>query len=128
MYKETANKKNDEGEVEIMPRNIQTCGNGPKTGKNDDALFSVYPRAGINGEPFSNVNTNMMRNGKTLMMPAEHDRQFRPAKVVRLSHNAAFDHLSDYKHIKKNYRNEDGEVITLPRNVVTSNPKRGNCT
>jgi len=59
---------------------------------------------------------------------AEHDRPFRPAKYMRLSHNAAFDHLTDYKEIKKNYRNEDGEVVIPPRNVMTSKPKCGNCT
>merc|ERR1711990_1262137 len=60
------------------------------------------------------------------MGPAEHDRPFRPAKHVRLSHNAAFDHLTDYKEIKKNFRNEDGDVVIPPRNVMTSKPKAGN--
>lgn len=69
----------------------------------------------------------MFRTGKNLATPAEHDRAFRPAKRVRLSHNAAFDHLSDYKEIKKNYRNEDGEVITMPPNIRTNAPKHGNC-
>lgn len=58
-----------------------------------------------------------MRNSKLLTPAAEHDRAFRPAKRVRLSHNAAFDHLTDYKEIKKNYRNEDGEVMIPPRNI-----------
>jgi hypothetical protein len=68
-----------------------------------------------------------MRGSKPMMAPAEHDRAFRPAKIYRQSHNAAFDHLSDYKEIKKNYKNEDGEVMTMPKNVTTNGPKRGNC-
>ena len=68
-----------------------------------------------------------MRNSKLLTEPAEHDKPFKPAKQVRLSHNAAFEHLTDYKEIKKNYKNEDGDVITAPYNVKTNNPKQGNC-
>jgi hypothetical protein len=70
----------------------------------------------------------MFRKGKVLCPLAEHDRPFRPAKHIRLSHNAAFDHLTDYKEIKKNYRNEDGEVVIPPPNIMTSKPKVGNCT
>jgi len=69
-----------------------------------------------------------MRGGKPMMELAEHERPFRPAKNMRLSHNAAFDHLSDYKEIKKNYRNEDGEVNICPKNVTTNGPKVGNCS
>jgi len=128
LYKETMCKKNEEGEVISGPRHVQTCVAGPKKGSNDSVLFSAYARVNINGEPYSNAGQYIFRTGKNLAVPAEHDRAFRPAKIVRLSHNAAFDHLSDTKHIKKNYKNEDGEVITAPRNIVTSNPKVGNCT
>lgn len=70
-----------------------------------------------------------MRDSKPITKPADHDdRAFRPAKHVRLSHNSAYDHLTDYKEIKKNYRNEDGDVVTCPANILTSNPKVGNCT
>lgn len=101
--------------------------NGPKKGGTDDVLFSAYPRTNINGEPYSNAGAYIFRVGNKLLTPAaEHDRPFRPAKKVRLSHNAAFDHLADTKHVQKNYRNDDGEVITAPRNIVTNKPKIGN--
>ena len=69
------------------------------------------------GEIHIDSGKYMMRNSKLLTKAAEHDRPFRPAKYVRLSHNAAFDHLTDYKEIKKNFRNEDGEVVIPPRNI-----------
>jgi len=79
------------------------------------------------GEVHIDSGKYMMRNSKLLTKAAEHDRPFRPGKHVRLSHNAAFDHLTDYKEIKKNFRNEDGEVVIPPRNIQTSKPKVGNC-
>lgn len=126
-YKHTESKKNDDGDVEIKPRHIQTCVNGPKKGAADDVLFSTAPRAMINGEPYENAGKYLMRTSIPLTKPAEHDRPFRPAKHIRLSHNAAYDHLTDYKEIKKNYRDEDGDVVLPPKNILTSKPKVGNC-
>lgn len=126
-YKHTECKKNEDGDVEIKPRQVQTCVNGPKKGATDSVLFSAAPRAMINGEPYMNAGTYLMRTSKPLTKPAEHDNAFKPAKHVRLTHNAAYDHLTDYKDIKKNFRDEDGDVVLPPKNIMTSRPKVGNC-
>jgi len=69
-----------------------------------------------------------MRDSKPITKAAEHDRAFRPTRHIRQPTNAAHEHMVDTNHVKKNFRNEDGDVITEPRNFVTSNPKKGNCT
>ena len=38
---------------------------------------------------------------------------------------SAYPHATDYKEIKKNYRDQEGAVITAPRNFTTIPPKKG---
>lgn len=54
---------------------------------------------------------------------AGHDKAFKPAKVVKEPVKAAYNHMSDLDDKKKNFRNEDGEVVIGPRNFLT-NPLR----
>lgn len=55
---------------------------------------------------------------------------FRPAKTVthkKATHAASHEYLPHCTGLrnKKNYRTDDGEVITEPRNFFTQNPKSG---
>lgn len=125
MFLKTKNYKNEDGEVETKPRNIQTTGG--KKGAIDASLFSKPSYVFQNGEKYTDGGKFMMRDSKPITVPAEHDRAFKPCRHVRMSSNAAFEHMQDINHVKKNCKNEDGEVITEPRNFVTAPPKKGNC-
>ena len=52
-----------------------------------------------------------------------HDFNFKLTKSVKRPIGADFDHMTDLKDVKKNYRNGDGSVVTEPRNFLTSPPK-----
>lgn len=69
-----------------------------------------------------------MRDSKPLTQPAEHDRPFKPTRHVQQPLKLAHEHMQADNHVKKNFRNEDGEVITEPRNFTTMPAKKGNCT
>ena len=55
---------------------------------------------------------------------AGHDFNFKPAKTVPSPVKAPFDHMTDYKEVKKCRKGPDG-VIIEPRNFLTSPPKKG---
>jgi hypothetical protein len=38
---------------------------------------------------------------------------------------ALFEHMTDYKEVKKCRKGPDGAVITEPRNFLTNPPKKG---
>jgi NAD/NADP transhydrogenase beta subunit len=38
---------------------------------------------------------------------------------------AAYEHMTDRKEVKKNFRDEDGAVVIGPRNFFTNPPKKG---
>lgn len=55
---------------------------------------------------------------------AGHDFNFKPAKAVPRAVKADFEHMTDYKEVKKNRKGPDG-VIIEPRNFLTNPPKKG---
>lgn len=58
-----------------------------------------------------------MRDSKPITKPADHDgRAWRPTRHIRQPDNAAFEHMQDTTHVKKNFRDEDGEFILEDRN------------
>ena len=52
---------------------------------------------------------------------------FKPAKAVRdrTGYKAAYEHMTDRIEVKINHRDEDGAVISAPRNITTKPPKSG---
>ena len=54
-----------------------------------------------------------------------HDKNFVPAKVVKEPVKALFEHKTDFAERKKNFRDENGEVATGPRNFLTNPLKHG---
>lgn len=56
------------------------------------------------------------------------EKAFRPAKHVRQPTNAAFEHMKEYEHVQKNFRDEENnrEVMIPPRNFLINPPKKGN--
>jgi hypothetical protein len=56
---------------------------------------------------------------------AGHDKVFSPSKVVKENVKAAYEHKTELNDLKKKYTNEDGAVITAPRNMLTNPLKVG---
>ena len=56
---------------------------------------------------------------------AGHDKNFVPAKVVKEKVVASYPHMQEEQHVKKNFRDEEGNVVTGPRNFLTNPPKIG---
>lgn len=84
----------------------------------------------IIGEAYVDAGKMKMRDSKPITTPADHDgKAFRPIRHIRQPTNSAFEHMVDTNHVKKCYTDpETKEVIIEPRNFVTSNLKKGNCT
>lgn len=55
-----------------------------------------------------------------------HDYKFKPAKTVpERYYKAPYAHETDRVEVKKKVRDEDGNVITAPRNFYTNPNKKG---
>jgi len=79
------------------------------------------------GDTFREAATKILRSEtKDGHLKAGHDRAFRPAKVVPNNlYKVDFEHKTDLIDVKKKLRDEEGFVITAPRNFVTSPAKVG---
>lgn len=58
-------------------------------------------------------------------LKAGHDKMFMPAKTVKEPVKASYAHETDRVEIKKNFKDEEGNVMTGPRNFTTIPPKKG---
>jgi hypothetical protein len=54
-------------------------------------------------------------------LKAGHEAKFKPAKMIpeRVKNNIPYKYMEQKPDLKKNYRNEEGAVITAPPNFVT---------
>jgi len=87
-------------------------------------LFSK-PNYNCLGDPFKEAARVPMRSvKKNGFKDAGHDMNFKPAKTVGVKIGPVFEHLNDYKEVKKNYKGPDG-VIIGPTNFLTNPPKNG---
>lgn len=119
----TANKDED-GKVIIGPRNFYTT--KMKRGK-DDSVFFSRPSYVCTGDLYRQNSHNGLRTiKKDGHVAAGHDRAFRPAKDPGIKvDKAPYAYLPQDKHVKKNFRDEDGAVKTGPRNFTTIPMKEG---
>ena len=58
-------------------------------------------------------------------LKAGHDKEFKPAKVVKEPVKAAYAHETDRVEIQKNFKDDEGNVMVGPRNFLTNPPKNG---
>ena len=115
-------RRDHDGAVIIDPRNFTT--KNVKKGHIDSVLFS-RPNYTCLDDPFKEASKVPMRTvKKDGFKDAGHDFNFKPCKSVPRKVVAAFEHISDYKEVKKNYKGPDG-VIIGPINFLTNPPKRG---
>ena len=56
---------------------------------------------------------------------AGHEKLFAPAKQPPKNFKPPYEHLSDRVHIVKNFKDEEGNVMVAPRNIVTNPIKVG---
>ena len=56
---------------------------------------------------------------------AGHEMDFKPAKQPDVKVKSAYEHMKEIDEVKKNYRDDEGAVITELRNFTTMNPKKG---
>lgn len=56
---------------------------------------------------------------------AGHDIAFKPAKDIHRKVKPDYEHHTDLKEVKKNYRDSEGAVITENRNFLTNPPRQG---
>jgi len=68
---------------------------------------------------------NCARDTSTAKIRLVHDKIFAPVKVVKENVKAAYEHKTELNDLKKKYTNEDGAVITAPRNMLTNPLKEG---
>lgn len=99
-----------------------------KAGKAEDVYFGKGTYNAI-GDPFKMAGMMSMRTMvKDGYLKAGHDKDFKPAKNVGYkAHKAIYEYkpLEEGKPQNKKYRNEDGEVITMPSNMKCSPIKKG---
>jgi len=79
------------------------------------------------GDPYKPANKELRASKKDGHLQAGHDVAFKPAKIVKdqASFVSSYGHMNDRVEVKKNYRDEDGEVILEPRNFTTKPLKKG---
>lgn len=117
-------KRDAEGHVILEPHGFITI--KPKRGKLDASLLSK-PTYITTGEPYKPALAAVMRQTDPEgHKKAGHDVAFKPAKVVRdMPYKAPYEHMVDRVDVKKIIKDEDGHVITQPRNFYTNPPKKG---
>jgi len=100
----------------------------PKTGHGEDVYFMKSSFVAV-GDPFKAAALESMRGGidRTLALKAGHDKDFKPARMVREKiYVTSYPHIDEKPHPRKDYKdNEDGSVITGPKNFVTNPMKEG---
>ena len=66
------------------------------------------------GDPFKEAALTMVRKeDRAQQISNGNEKPFRPAKHVRQPTNAAYDHMQDFAHLKKDFRDPEN-----PRDVM----------
>ena len=118
------NRDPEDGKPMTAPNNFGII--KPKTGHGEDAYFA---RSGFNavGDPFKAAAQESLRApiNRELATKAGHDKDFKPARMVREKlYVSTYLHIDEKPHAKKDFRGEDG-VIIGPRNFLTNPMKEG---
>ena len=108
----------------IDPPNIRT---GPmKKGHGDKILFMKASYNAI-GDPFKAAAGQMLRKeDRARQIEVGNEKPFKPGKHVRQPTNATYEHMKEYEHLQKNFRDDESkEVMIQPKNILTNPPKNG---
>jgi len=111
----------------LKPRNCQT--KNVKRGK-DESIYFERPKSYVcRGDVFKNPPEHQKRGEVKdgYKEVGKQDMQFRPAKTVRdkSGYKAPYEHMTENIQVKINHRDDDGAVMTAPRNVTNKPPKKG---
>lgn len=80
------------------------------------------------GDPFKEAALTMVRKeDRAQQISNGNEKPFRPAKHVRQPTNAAYDHMQDFAHLQKDFRDPENprDVLIQPRNFLINPPKVG---
>lgn len=58
-----------------------------------------------------------MRNNGPTHKADLHEKPFKPTREVPNPVTAAYDHTADFAHVKKNFKDDEGNVVVAPRNI-----------
>jgi hypothetical protein len=122
-----ANRDPEDGKPIIGPRNFYT--RPVKKGRTDGIYFSKQSYVAV-GDPYqqlSNVGLRTTLNDEARKLKGGHDHNFKPAKNTRERlYTAKYNYQPLMENTKKkNYRDEEGNVILGPRNFTAIPIKKG---
>ena len=120
----------EDGKVITAPRNFYTTRTkkGQVNGSRHDRVLFSKPGFNALGDPFIQAGLNSL--GRTYVkdghLKAGHEKAFVPAKLkTEKVPSAPYKYMEQKEGGKKNFRDEDGAVVTGPKQMLTSNLKRG---
>ena len=99
----------------------------PRTGKGEDVYFSRTSFIAV-GDPFKVAAMEAMRPpiNRDLAAKAGHDKDFKPARMVREKlYQTSYPHIDEKPPAQKSYKDAEGAVIVGPKNFVTNPMKEG---
>jgi len=128
LFKKPYPARDDEGKVALKPRNFTT--KQLKKGKNLDSIYFQKPASYVcTGDVYKNPPEAQLRGAVKdgYKEIGKQDVDWKYAKTVRnkIGYKASYAHMNDRVEIIKNYRDEDGAVISAPRNITNKPPKSG---
>lgn len=124
-FEKKTRKVDEDGKVITAPRNFFTT--KTKTGRVENVYFSRGTFNAV-GDPFKQVGLQTMGRSadKEGYLKAGHDKPFKPAKDPGVKvPKAPYEYKEQGPPPKKNYRDEDKNVIVGPKNILTNPMKEG---
>ena len=100
------------------PKNITT--KNVRKGHVESVLFTK-PSYNAVGEPYNSTNAIATRKqDNNAIAAAGHEKNFAPAKIPPKNYKPPFPHMTDRVNIVKNFKDEEGNVMVAPRNILTN--------
>ncbi len=110
----------------IDPPNIRT--NPVKKGPAiDKVMFGVKSYNAV-GDPYVPREGNVARKeNRARQIEVGNEKPFKPQSMVKVKVKSAYEHMTDFTEIQKNFRSEENprEVLTMPPNIQTNPIKKG---
>jgi len=124
MFKKKESRRDEEGHVILAPRNFTT--KKTKLGRTDNVYFEKPSYVSVT-DPFKTPVEKVLRTEDTADQKALHEEvKFKPAKhVIERYYTSSYKNMPENVHVKKDYKDADGVVVTAPKNFYTTPAKQG---
>jgi hypothetical protein len=116
-YKYKLAEKDEDGKVITAPRNFTT--KNPRKGKIDSIYFDRPSYVSVEDLYKNSKDGKILREETKDGHKNLHDLKWKYAKQFKIPVKSAYEHLNDTVFVKKVIRDEDGHVITEPKNFYT---------